>query len=119
MQRYFLLLLLAIALVTCKRDPVIETGDLFIEVKYDGAGEDHTEVWLYESWYKFDRYEYLEKQFSNDYGEVLFIDLEPGWYVVEARKEKSSLFIISAADSVEVVANRQINKILIMEPESR
>ena len=119
MQRYFLLLLLAMALITCKRDPVIETGDLFIEVEYDGAGEDHTEVWLYESWYKFDRYEYLEKQFSNDYGEVLFEALEPGWYVVEARKEKSSLFVISAADSVEVEARRQTNKILILEPENR
>ena len=117
MQKYFLLLLLAVALVTCKKDPVIETGDLFIEVRYDGAGEDHAEVWLYESWDKFDRYEYIEKQFSNEYGEVLFLELEPGWYVIEAEKEKSSLFILWAADSVEVVAGRQTNKMLILEPE--
>ncbi len=119
MRRFLFFLFLTATLVTCKRDPVIETGDLFIEVKYDGSGEDHTEVWLYESWYKFDRYEYLEKQISNDYGEVLFTDLDPGWYVVEARKEKSSLFIVSAADSTEVMAGRQTNKILILEPEGR
>ena len=119
MQRYLLLLLLAVALVACKRDPVIETGDLFIEAEYDGAGEDHTEVWLYESWYKFDHGEYLDKQFSNDYGEVLFEALDPGCYVVEARKMRSSLFILWAADSVEVVARRQTNKILWLEPENR
>ena len=119
MQKYLLLLLLLVALVSCKKDPVILTGDLFIEVKYDGAGEDHTEVWLYESWDKFDRMEYYDMEISDEYGGVLFYNLEPGWYVIEAEKKESSLFILWAADSVLVEEGRQTNKILLMEPAGR
>ena len=119
MKNLLLLLFLTAALVSCKKDPVIEPGDLFIEVRYEGVGEDLTEVWLYESWEKFDSHVYYDKGMSNEYGEVLFENLDPGWYVVEAAKTKSSLLKLWAADSVEVQEGRQTNKILILEPVSR
>jgi len=119
MKKLFMLIILAVILFSCKKDPVVLTGDLLIEVRYEGAGESQAEVWLYESWDKFDRYEYYDKDMSNENGEVLFENLDPGWYVIEAEKEKSSLFILWAADSIEVVEGRQTNKMLILEPAGR
>jgi hypothetical protein len=111
-KHFFLLVLSVFLLGACEKEP--ETGNLFISTEYQGAPEDNVECWLYESFYKFTRYEFLQKELSDEYGEVYFDNLEPGWYFVEARKVKSSLFTIYAADSVEVQAGRRTNKILVM-----
>ena len=106
-----------LVLASCKKEPT--TGDLFISTEYDGMGEENVEVWLYESLDKFLDLEYLDQQFSDEFGEVNFYDLEAGWYIVEAEKIKSSLFTIYAADSVEIRAGKKTNKILILLPADR
>jgi len=100
--------------VSCKKEQT--TGDLFISTEYDGVGEENVEVWLYESYDKFMRYEYLDNQFSDEYGEVYFYELDPGWYYIEAEKQKSSLFKIYAVDSLEIKVSRRTNKILVLTP---
>jgi hypothetical protein len=114
MKKLFFLAVLVLVLVSCKKEPT--TGDLFVSTEYDGVGEENVEVWLYESWDKFLHLEYLERQFSDEFGEVNFYDLEAGWYIVEAEKIKSSQFTIYAADSVEIRTGKKTNKILILGP---
>lgn len=114
MKRLFYLAVLILILVSCKKEPT--AGDLFVSTEYDGIGEENVEVWLFESYDKFLDLEFLESQFSNEFGEVNFYDLEAGWYIVEAEKQKSSLFTIYAADSVEIRAGKKTNKILILTP---
>lgn len=114
MKKLFFLAVMVLVLASCKKEPT--TGDLFVSTEYDGVGEENVEVWLYESWDKLLDLEYLERQFSDELGEVNFIDLEAGWYVVEAEKVKSSLFTLYAVDSVEIRAGKKTNKILILGP---
>jgi len=114
MKKLFFLTILVLVLVSCKKEPT--SGDLFVSTEYDGVGEENVEIWLYESYDKFLDLEYLERQFSDEFGEVNFYDLEAGWYIVEAEKQKSSLFTIYAADSVEITAGKKTNKILILSP---
>lgn len=115
MKRLFLLLFTILLLGACEKEP--ETGSLFITTEYDGLPEDNVECWLYESYSKFQRYEYLQKELSDENGEVYFEDLEGGWYYVEARKIESSIFTIWAADSVEIEPGRRTNKILLLWPQ--
>ena len=114
MKRLLYLAVLVLILVSCKKEPT--TGDLFVSTEYDGVGEENVEVWLYESYDKLMDLEYLERQFSNEFGEENFYDLEAGWYMVEAEKIKSSLFKVYAWDSVEIRAGKKTNKILILSP---
>jgi hypothetical protein len=114
MKKLFFLAILVLVLVYCKKEPT--TGDLFVKTEYDGVGEENVEVWLYESYDKFIDLEYLESQLSDEYGAVNFYDLEAGWYIVEAQKQKSYQFTVYAADSVEIRAGRKTNKILILNP---
>jgi hypothetical protein len=114
MKKIFFLAILVLILFSCKKEPA--TGDLFISTEYESVGEENVEVWLYESYDKFMRYEYLDKQFSDEYGEIYFYELDPGWYYIEAEKQKSSMFKIYAMDSVEISAGIKTNKILILGP---
>ena len=114
MKRVFVLLLLLVSLIACQKKTL--TGDLLITVKYDGINEEHVDCWLYETYDKFERYEFLYQLLSDEYGEIFFPALEPGWYYLEAEKLKSSMFTIYKFDSVEVVSGRQTNKLLIMSP---
>jgi len=114
-RRFLLLILIIVLLGSCEKEP--QTGSLLISTEYDGTPEGDVECWLYESYYKFQHYEYLQKELSDELGEVYFDNLEAGWYLVEARKTKSSLFKISDVDSVEIEAGRRTNKILILFPE--
>ena len=114
MKRIFCLTILSLLIIACKKEPT--TGDLFVSTEYDGIGEENVECWLYESYDKFIDLEYLETQLTDEFGEVNFYDLEAGWYMIEAEKQKSSLFTIYAADSVEIRAGKKTNKILILTP---
>ncbi len=116
MKRIAVILLIGILLTACKKDPVPETGDLFITVEYDGFFEENVEVWLYDSYYGFENFEYLDKQYSDANGEVLWVELLPGWYYLEAEITKPVSFYLYAFDSIEVVANMQKNKRLILYP---
>jgi hypothetical protein len=114
MKRFLIVLSAILVLGTCEQEP--EPGSLFISTEYDGVSEENVECWLYESYDKFQRYEFLQKEISDELGEVYFDNLEAGWYYVEARKIKSSLFTVWAADSVEIEAGRRTNKILLLWP---
>lgn len=113
--RYCLLFTISILLIgACEKEP--PPGSLFITTKYDGSSEDNVECLLYESLFKFQHFEYLQKDLSDELGDVLFEDLEAGWYIIEASKDKSSLFTIYAVDSVEITAGKRTNKILNLFP---
>jgi hypothetical protein len=116
MKHTVFLFLIAIALVACKKDPVVETGDLLITVEYDGFAEENVEVWLYDSYDAFLDFEYLEMQLSDENGEVFFAELLPGMYYYKAEITKPVNFTLYAADSTEVVAGQQKNKRLILFP---
>jgi hypothetical protein len=107
-------LLLALLMAGCEKKPA--TGDLLITVEYDGYYEENVEVWLYDSRYAFDNFEYLDKQLSDANGEVFWGGLQPGWYYFEAEITKPVDFTLYAADSIEVVGNMQKNKRLILAP---
>jgi hypothetical protein len=111
------LLLLAIAVLllgTCEKEPT--TGSLYISTEYNGAPESGVECVLYASLYAFQHYEYLQKDLTDDLGEVLFENLEAGWYIAEAHKVKSSLLTVYSVDSVEIEAGKRTNKILNLFP---
>jgi hypothetical protein len=113
--KYILLLAIAVFLLgTCEKEP--SKGSLLISTEYNGTSESDVECVLYESLYKFQHYEYLQKDLSDDLGEVLFENLEAGWYIVEADKVKSSLLTVYAVDSVEIIAGKRTNKILNLFP---
>ena len=114
MKKIFLLACTIVFLVSCTKTPI--TGDLLLSTEWQTIGEENVEVWLYESLEKFDAYEYYDKQFSDEAGEVFFGELEPGWYYIEAEKVKSSQFTLYKMDSVEVLPDRQVNKIIVLEP---
>ncbi len=116
MKRITFLILIALALTSCKKDPIVETGDLLVIVEYEGMAEENVEVTLYDSYDAWFAYEFLERQLTDDYGEVLFTELPTGMYYLEAEITKSSLFSLYAFDSIVVPANLQKNKILILEP---
>jgi hypothetical protein len=111
MAAFFVLFLL---LTACEKKP--DTGDLLITVEYDGYVEENVEVWLYDSYYAFEHFEFLDKQFSDENGEVFWSELQPGWYYFEAEITKPVAFTLYAADSIEVIANMQKNKRLILAP---
>ena len=114
MKRFVFLLILILSLTACKKDPVAETGDLLITVEYDGFAEENVEVWLYDSYYAFDNFEYLDMKLSDEKGEVFWAELEPGWYYYEAGITKPVNFTLYASDSTEVIPNTQKNKRLIL-----
>jgi len=118
MKQILFILLLSLLVTSCKKkDPPPPTGDLLITVKYDGFVEEQVECLIYETYDKFVRYEYLELQYSDEYGQVFFEYLEPGWYFLEAEKIVNSMFIMYAFDSVEVMADKQTNKIVNLYPK--
>ena len=112
MKRILILVCLAFMLTTCEKDP--ETGDLLIIFEYDGTNQENVECTLYNSWENFINYTFLEEQISDEFGEVFFTDLLPGWYYYEAVKEFSSMFSVYVMDSVKVDALQQSNKRSIM-----
>ena len=115
MKRIAFILLLILSFTACEKNP--ETGDLLVVVEYDDTPEENVEVWLYDSYAAFNNYEFTDKLFTDQYGEVFWADLLPGTYYLEAKITKSSLFKLSAIDSIEVVVNIQKNKLLILTPE--
>jgi hypothetical protein len=114
MKRLAFLLMLILALTACEKDP--DTGDLLIIVEYDGYAEENVEVWLYDSYYAFENFEFIEMQLSDENGEVFWGNLQPGWYYFEAEITKPVNFTLYAFDSVEVSVNTQKNKRLILAP---
>ena len=116
MKRVAFLLLIVLSVTACKKDPIVETGDLLITIEYDGFPEENVEVWLYDSYYAFDNFEFLDKQFSDENGEVFWAELLPGMYYFEAEITKPVNFTLYAVDSIEVIVNAQKNKRLILSP---
>jgi hypothetical protein len=114
MKRIAAFLLLGLLMVACEKKPA--TGDLLITVEYDGFVKENVEVWLYDSYYAFDKFEYLDKQLSDANGEVFWSGLQPGWYYFEAEITIPVNFTLYAADSIEVFENMQKNKRLILTP---
>lgn len=116
MKKILFFAILAVILLSCERKDPVEWGDLLIVTEYDGTPEENVEVTLYNSFDNFVNYVFVERQLSDEYGEVYFPELLPGWYYFEAEKAKSSLFKVYAMDSIQVMGLHQSNKILIMEP---
>lgn len=113
MKRIAFILLIALAFTACEKDP--ETGDLLIIFEYDSYKQADVECTLYSSLENYDNYTFLERQLSDEYGEVFFSGLLPGWYYFEAEKVLTSMFSISVVlDSVKVDPLLQSNKISIM-----
>lgn len=116
MKRVSFLIIIILALTACKKDPVVETGDLLVIVEYEGMPEENVEVALYDSYDAWYAYEFLEIQRTDEFGEVFFAELPAGKYFLEAEITKSSLFSLYAFDSTEVSVNLQKNKKLILTP---
>ena len=113
MKRILILLSLVFILSACEKDP--ETGDLLIIFEYDSFNQPDVTCTLYSSLENYDNYTFLEQQLSDEYGEVFFSGLRPGWYYFEAEKVFNSMFSISVVlDSVKVSPLEQSNKISIM-----
>ena len=115
MKRLGLILIAVLMFASCEQTP--RTGSLLITLEYDGYAEENVEVWLYDSRTAFDNFEFLEKQVSDENGEVFWGGLEPGMYYIEAEREKSSLLTLYAMDSTEVLENAQRNKRMILFPD--
>ncbi len=116
MKKLLFISILALILVSCEKKQQQDWGDLLIVTEFDGTAEENVEVTLYSSYDNFVNYVFIERQLSDEYGEVYFPELLPGMYYFEAEKIKSSLFSIYAMDSIPVIGLQQVNKILIMEP---
>ena len=115
MKRLLILALLAFFLTMCEKDP--ETGDIRIIFEYDGTNQEDVECTLYNSWENFVTFTFLEEQVSDEFGEVNFTGLLPGWYYFEGVKEFSSMFSVYAMDSIKVEALQQSNKKAILYPD--
>jgi hypothetical protein len=116
MKKLLFLSVLALVMFSCEKKEPQVWGDLLIITEYESTPEENVEVTLYSSYANFDNYEFVERQLSDEYGEVYFPELLAGWYYVEAEKSKSSLFAVYAMDSIQVLGTQQVNKILNMEP---
>ncbi len=114
MKHFIILAFLVVLLTACKKDP--DTGDLRIVFEYDGTNQEHVECILYSSWENFISYTFLEQQVSDEYGEVFFPGLLPGWYYFEGTKVFSSQFSVYVMDSVKIDPLRQSNKLSVMYP---
>lgn len=115
MKRFAILILISLAITACKKDPVEPTGDLLITVEYDGYPEENVEVLLFDSKYASDHNEYLYEQLSDAQGQVFWSELIPGMYYLKADITIPVNFRLTAFDSVEVVADIQKNKLLILQ----
>ena len=113
MKRIVFLLLIALFFTACEKDP--DTGDLLIIFEYDGDKQENTECTLYSS---YDNYFFQvnpQQQISDEYGEVFYPGLEPGWYYFEAEKEFSSMFSVYVLlDSIMVVPLQETSKLSIL-----
>ena len=113
MKRIAFLLLVALVITACEKDP--ETGDLLIIFEYDGDKQENVECTLYSS---YDNYFYQvnpQQQISDEYGEVFYSGLEPGWHFFEAEKEFSSMFSVYVLlDSIKVEPLQETSKISIL-----
>jgi len=116
MKKLHILSILALLMFSCENKEPVVWGDLLIITEYESTAEENVEVTLYNSYDNFVNYVFVERQLSDEYGEVYFPELLPGWYYFEAEKSKSSLFAVYAMDSIQVLGTQQVNKILNMEP---
>jgi hypothetical protein len=116
MKKLLILSILALVMFSCEKKEPQVWGDLLIITEYESTAEENVEVTLYNSYDNFVNYVFVERQLSDEYGEVYFPELSQGWYYFEAEKAKSSLFVVYAMDSIQVMGTQQVNKILIMEP---
>ena len=114
MKKTLILIAIVLLLTACEKDP--DTGDLRIIFEYDGTNQEYVECTLYSSWENFVTYTFLDEQISDEYGEVYFPDLLPGWYYYEGIKEFSSMFSVYVMDSVRIEARQRSNKRSIMFP---
>lgn len=116
MKKLLISSILTLLMFSCEKKEQQVWGDLLIITEYDSTPEENVEVTLYSSYDNFVNYVFVERQLSDEYGEVYFPELLSGWYYFEAEKSKSSLFTVYAMDSIQVLGTQQVNKILIMEP---
>lgn len=116
MKKLLFISILALIMFSCEKKEPQVWGDLLIITEYESTPEENVEVTLYSSYDNFVNYVFVERQLSDEYGEVYFPGLSPGWYYFEGEKAKSSLFEVYAMDSIQIMGTQQINKILIMEP---
>ena len=116
MKKLLIISILALVMFSCEKKEQQVWGDLLIITEYESTAEENVEVTLYSSYDNFVNYVFIERQLSDEQGEVYFSELLPGWYYFEAEKAKSSLFAVYAMDSIQVMGTQQVNKILIMEP---
>ncbi len=116
MKKLLFLSVLALVMFSCEKKEPQVWGDLLIITEYESTAEENVEVTLYNSYDNFVNYVFVERQLSDEYGEVYFPELSQGWYYFEAEKAKSSLFVVYAMDSIQVMGTQQVNKILNMEP---
>jgi len=116
MKKLLIISILSLVMFSCEKKEPQVWGDLLIVTEFESTPEENVEVTLYSSFEKYENYEFVERQLSDEYGEVYFTGLLPGWYYFEGEKAKSSLFTVYAMDSIQVVGTQQVNKILVMKP---
>ena len=116
MKKLLFISILALIMFSCEKKEQQVWGDLLIITEYDSTPEENVEVTLYSSYDNFEKYVFIERQLSDEYGEVYFPELLAGWYYFEAEKVKSSLFAVYTMDPIQVMGTQQVNKILIMSP---
>jgi hypothetical protein len=116
MKKLLIIPILSLVMFSCEKKEPQVWGDLLIITEFESTPEENVEVTLYSSYDNFVNYVFVERQLSDEYGEVYFPELLPGWYYFEGEKAKSSLFTVYAMDSIQVMGTQQVNKILIMKP---
>ncbi len=108
--KYLLLLALAVLLFeACEKEP--PPGSLHLTFVSEYHSESGVECLLH----KFQSDEYL-KNFSDGLGEVLFENLEAGWYYIEAHVAWYENFSLYAVDSIEIEAGKRTNKLINLFP---
>ena len=117
MKRIAFLLLVFLVFSACEKEP--ETGDLLIIFEYDGDKQENVECILYSSYDNYFNRINPDEQISDEFGEVFYPGLEPGWYYFEAEKEFSSMFSVYVLlDSIKVEPRQETSKISILYPDN-
>ena len=111
--KYLFLLALAVLLFeACEKEP--PPGSLHLTFVHEDLSKSGVECLLYEALYKFQFNKYLRKDFSNGLGEVLFENLETGWYYIEAHVAWFENLSLYAVDSIEIEAGKRTSKLIYL-----
>ena len=107
LRHCFLLLIAILLLGTCEKEP--QPGSLHLTFEDEYYSTSVVECLLH----KFQSDKYLKKFCQ---GEVLFENLEAGWYYISAHRAWTNNLSLWADDSVEIEAGKRTNKLIYLFP---